>query len=176
MHSILLTYIHRTHHWCSLAIWAKKVSKVLFRWYAGHILPLTHWELDVPAEPGASCAWLRPSDITHHSSIPTNLCPSLPSQQCIYQIFERRGVPQGTAPPTGPDITASARPQRLVLFCSDLIPDFSGMSEGATQIALIFDRSIWIVGIFRQIWEPFKWEQLVDTFNLSLVPQFFSLQ
>lgn len=65
---ILHTYIHRTHH--------KKVSKVLFRWYARHILPLTHWELDVPAEPGASCAWLRPSDITHHSSIPANLCPS----------------------------------------------------------------------------------------------------
>lgn len=62
------------------------------------IWPLAHGGLDVPAEPGATCARVHPSDITHHSSIAGELCPSSSlSPEHICQTFKRWALPPGTA-------------------------------------------------------------------------------
>lgn len=87
------------------------------------IWPLAHGGLDVPAEPGAACARLHPSDITHHSFIAEELCSSFSlSPQHIWQTLKRRALPPGTA----------RSPYRRAKFawgshtcCFDLVPAFS---------------------------------------------------
>lgn len=79
--------VNRTH-----VIWKSGQRGTLQIW------PLAHGGLDAPAEPGAACARVHPSDITHHSSIAGELRPSSSlSPQHIWQTFKRWTLPPGTA-------------------------------------------------------------------------------
>lgn len=77
--------------------WTHVIWKSGQRRRALPIWPQAHGGLDVPAEPGAACARVHPSDITHHSFIAGKLCPSSSlSPQHLWQTFKRWALPSGT--------------------------------------------------------------------------------
>lgn len=113
-------------HFDSIRLWSLMFLGILRRggehgWYARRISPLTHRELDVPAEPGAASAWLRPPDIAHHSFVAGILCPSSsPSLRCIWCTFEGRGSAPRDSSPYWAELSAWEQALLLVKWCLHL--------------------------------------------------------